>query len=733
MGGVGDVVPEHRGPSSAIAGDPGSCRYATGFNGSTSYLEMATPQFALTNQVTVMAWVRWGIAPASGDPWAAIVSNNSYWTPDYGQFWLQHSQDNSKFEFAVETTTSSNYVQSSAAPQQGQWQHVAGVYNGTTLTIYVNGVASGTASLTGNVMTPQDDFNLRIGRWGWDTAPRSFNGDIDEVRIYARSLSGGEVASAMAATHPCGASEPGAAHYLNVDEVTADNDASKISQPVTGAKDTQVYPGASVPAGAVVDSVSLRFAWKHDDPSHPSPAGPDMWALFRQNGVDSRGPTYQSTNAAGWVSGQWNMTVNPRTGQAWTLADANNGTEFGFEVYPTAGAWPHVTQAWVEVSYHTPTMSTVYIGGAYEKKSDGSVTKYYGALGRTIAVRQVPAGGGQGALYYPLADQLGSTSTLTDASGTVVATVKYWPYGGARSGGITQTDKLYTGQQIEPGDSALGLYDYKARFYSTTLGRFVSADSVTKDGLNRYSYARGNPVRYTDPTGQCVLGLKCSPSIALTWLACAGSVDGCATAFQALGLNDADPHLIEAVHRMAASLVKSLEFQLNYSNPDYNPYLNEKSLQSAFDTRGGSWDPLTQMFMFATPVVEKMLGLGLLPRLEEWLRDPYVLAGGVRYAAGFAASVTCAGTVATGGALGPGCALSLIVYAGATAAQFSIGIEKVKGGEMDGAVLIVDIAAPLALQPVTYGAPLEQQVAAFAATRAIRWIVAHAADLSGGE
>jgi len=47
-----------------------------------------------------------------------------------------------------------------------------------------------------------------------------------------------------------------------------------------------------------------------------------------------------------------------------------------------------------------------------------------------------------------------------------------------RSGGITVTDKLFTGLQDEPGDSALGLYNYKARFYSTTFGRFVSADPV---------------------------------------------------------------------------------------------------------------------------------------------------------------------------------------------------------------------------------------------------------------
>jgi RHS repeat-associated protein len=148
---------------------------------------------------------------------------------------------------------------------------------------------------------------------------------------------------------------------------------------------------------------------------------------------------------------------------------------------------------------------TAYIGGMYEKNSDGSVVKYYSALGKTIAIRQVPSGGGAGTLLYPLTDHLGSTVGLLGTSGNLVPNSKtaYWPYGAVRSGGpITQTDKLYTGQQIEPGDSALGLYNYKARFYSTVLGRFVSADSSTKDGPNRYAYVRDNPARYNDPSGK---------------------------------------------------------------------------------------------------------------------------------------------------------------------------------------------------------------------------------------
>ena len=46
-------------------------------------------------------------------------------------------------------------------------------------------------------------------------------------------------------------------------------------------------------------------------------------------------------------------------------------------------------------------------------------------------------------------------------------------------------------------DSALALYDYRARYYDPALGRFISADSLVPkpgnpQGLNRYAYVLNN-------------------------------------------------------------------------------------------------------------------------------------------------------------------------------------------------------------------------------------------------
>jgi RHS repeat-associated protein len=98
---------------------------------------------------------------------------------------------------------------------------------------------------------------------------------------------------------------------------------------------------------------------------------------------------------------------------------------------------------------------------------------------------------------FLLADERGSIISVTNSAGASIATNSYDEYGipGANNLGRFQ----YTGQAWLP---EFGLYHYKARAYSPTLGRFLQKDPIGYgDGMNMYAYTGGDPVNGRDPTG----------------------------------------------------------------------------------------------------------------------------------------------------------------------------------------------------------------------------------------
>ena len=103
-----------------------------------------------------------------------------------------------------------------------------------------------------------------------------------------------------------------------------------------------------------------------------------------------------------------------------------------------------------------------------------------------------------------LANGLGSVRSQVDRLGAIQAVQQYDPYGQPFGKAGTWIGTFgYAGEQID----STGLSYNRARYYNPALGAFASLDPYEgiEDepmSMNGYGYAHGNPVNWTDPSGE---------------------------------------------------------------------------------------------------------------------------------------------------------------------------------------------------------------------------------------
>jgi RHS repeat-associated protein len=219
----------------------------------------------------------------------------------------------------------------------------------------------------------------------------------------------------------------------------------------------------------------------------------------------------------------------------WDYLNRLNRTGLGTTT-STYGYDPWGQRVKMTVATSTSATTTTFYPSRYYNISSGSTTsvKHIFANGEEIAT--VSGSGTKATITYIHTDHLGGANVVTNGSGAVAELSDYYPYGSSRLDQQTSFNeqRKFIGEMYDPASQLSYL---NARYYNGSNGKFLSQDPIFQlvgdqafaqkfqsnwrftrgdsskalqqylanpQALNSYSYSLGNPVRYSDPSGEFV-------------------------------------------------------------------------------------------------------------------------------------------------------------------------------------------------------------------------------------
>ena len=174
-----DSVNENQGLIHGATWTTGRVDAALSLDGVDDYIEVAdSPSLDITDAITLEAWIRpqehtyigWVIS--KGKAYHLGLDTDSY--VNHVRFELQTSE------------TSSIYTRSDGTVNLNEWNHIAVTVDSAALIFYINGIRD--REILGRSVYGVSDYNLGIGASVYYGVGAFFNGIIDEVAIYNRSL-----------------------------------------------------------------------------------------------------------------------------------------------------------------------------------------------------------------------------------------------------------------------------------------------------------------------------------------------------------------------------------------------------------------------------------------------------------------------------------------------------------------------------------------------------------------
>jgi RHS repeat-associated protein len=161
------------------------------------------------------------------------------------------------------------------------------------------------------------------------------------------------------------------------------------------------------------------------------------------------------------------------------------------------------------------TERMVYDGSNIALTFDGTGTQTHRYL-HGPGVDQILADETQTSVNWALVDNQGTVRDVIDSQGQVLNHIVYDSYGQVTSETNPRVEFRY-GYTGRERDEETGLNYYRARYYDTTTGGFLSEDPLgfAADDYNLSRYVFGSPTNGTDPSGMNVLALGLGQAILL--------------------------------------------------------------------------------------------------------------------------------------------------------------------------------------------------------------------------
>ncbi len=176
----------HGNDGTVVGGEKWVSGYMDGaldFDGDDDYVDCGyDPIFDTAHEMTVAAWVTIRSIPAA---WACVIAKGEY------SWRISNYNTEQRYHFGITVWSQPNpSVDGVTVVGLDEWHHVAGVYNGASMNLYVDGSLDATKATTSPIGV--NKANVLIGE-NPEAAKRKWDGLIDDVRLYNRALSEAEI------------------------------------------------------------------------------------------------------------------------------------------------------------------------------------------------------------------------------------------------------------------------------------------------------------------------------------------------------------------------------------------------------------------------------------------------------------------------------------------------------------------------------------------------------------